>query len=144
MSQAVKVIDWDEAGTVQAAGGVVTRPGPFGLVEVAVIHRPDQDDWTLPKGKLEAGETAAAAALREVEEETGFECELLDALGCTRYRDRRGRKKVVCYWEMSVMAGEFRPCPEVDRMRWVTVAEALELLSYQGDRALLQSFETGE
>jgi 8-oxo-dGTP pyrophosphatase MutT (NUDIX family) len=143
MSQAVKIIDWDEAGTVQAAGGVVTRPGPFGLVEVALIHRPDQDDWTLPKGKLEPGEDAETAALREVEEETGLECELVDPLGCTCYRDRRGRKKVVCYWEMHVFAGEFRPCAEVDRMRWVTVAEALELLSYAGDRTLLQSFETG-
>ena len=52
---------------VRAAGGVVCRPGPGGQVEIAVIHRPSQDDWTLPKGKLEARETAERAAMREVQ-----------------------------------------------------------------------------
>jgi len=126
-------------GLVRAAGGVVCRPGPVGLVEVAVIHRPAQDDWSLPKGKLETGETAEQAAVREVEEETGLRVRIVRPMGCTAYVDRRGRDKVVCYWVMWAEGGRFTPNDEVDQLRWLTVEEALELLSYSADRALLAS-----
>lgn len=125
--------------TVRAAGGIVCRPGPGGLVEVALVHRPSQDDWTLPKGKLDGGETAEEAAFREVWEETGLRCELVRAAGCTAYVDRRGRDKIVCYWIMRPVDGRFRPTGEVDGLRWLTVAEALEQLTYPIDRALLQA-----
>ena len=124
---------------VRAAGGVVCRPGPAGLAEIAVIHRPTQDDWSLPKGKLEPGETAEQAALREVEEETGLHARIVRPLGCTEYVDRRGRDKTVCYWVMNAEGGRFTPNDEVDQLRWLTVEEALDLLSYQGDKALLAS-----
>jgi len=124
---------------VRAAGGVVCRPGPGGQVEIAVIHRPSQDDWTLPKGKLEARETAERAAVREVEEETGLQVRILRPLGRTAYVDRRGRDKVVRYWVMWAEGGRFAPNPEVDQLRWLTVEEAGELLTYSADRALLAS-----
>ena len=80
------------ADEVRAAGGVVERDG-----RVAVVHRPKYDDWSLPKGKLEDDESFEAAALREVREETGLACTLGAELGSTRYRDPKGRPKVVRY-----------------------------------------------
>ena len=126
---------------IRAAGGIVRRPGPAGLPEVALVHRPEQGDWTLPKGKLEEGETAEAAALREVEEETGLRCVIERPAGCTAYVDRRGRDKTVCYWIMRPLRGRFLPSDEVDGLRWLTVEEALELLTYPIDRALLSAQE---
>ena len=126
---------------IRAAGGIVCRQGPDGLAEVAVIHRPGQDDWTLPKGKLDRGETAEQAALREVEEETGLRCQITRPAGCTGYVDRRGRDKIVCYWVMRPLDGGFQPTLEVDRLRWVRIDEALSLLSYPIDRALLSAQE---
>ena len=74
---------------VRAAGGVVLRDGPSGR-EVLLVHRRRYDDWTLPKGKCEPGETDEDCALREVEEETGFACELDDELPSTEYVDAQG------------------------------------------------------
>ena len=124
---------------IRAAGGIVWRPGPAGLPEVAVIHRPDQDDWTLPKGKLVEGESAEEGALREVWEETGLRTQIERPAGCTAYVDRRGRDKIVCYWLMRPLNGRFQPGREVDQLRWLTVDEALGLLSYPVDRALLSA-----
>lgn len=101
------------------------------------MHRPRYDDWSLPKGKVDPGETVAEAALREVEEETGLVCRLVRPFGDTTYRDRKGRVKAVWYWVMEVLAGRFAPSLEVDAMRWVTVPEALHLLTYPRDRGLL-------
>ena len=117
---------------VAAAGGVIWRDG-----RVALVHRPKYDDWTFPKGKLDKGESFEEAALREVEEETGFACELGEELEPTHYNDRHGRPKLVRYWEMTVVDGEFEPNDEVDEVRWVTREEALGMLSYTRDRALL-------
>src|SRR5262245_7707560 len=124
---------------VRAAGGVLCRRGRDGRIEVAIIHRPVQDDWTLPKGKLDGGETPEQAALREVEEETGLRCAIVRPAGCTAYVDRRGRDKIVCYWVMRPLEGRFQPGDEVDAMRWLTVDEALSILSYPIDRALLST-----
>jgi len=129
------------ADIVEAAGGVICRPGPAGLVEIAIIHRPGLDDWSLPKGKLEAGETHEVAALREVEEETGLRCQVVGELGRSNYVDRRGRDKVVSYWVMRPVDGDFRPNAEADMMRWVTIDEAVELLTYPRDRELVGSIE---
>ncbi len=124
--------------TVQAAGGVVTRPTRDDDVEVLVVHRPRYDDWTLPKGKLERGESHEDAALREVEEETGVRGELGGELPSHRYVDRHGRDKVVRYWEMTPV--EIRPREaddEVDEVRWVRAGDAAALLTYDSDRELL-------
>src|SRR2546423_7236132 len=111
---------------VPAAGGVLRRLRPDGEAEIAVIHRPKYDDWSLPKGKLEPGESFEQAALREVEEETGLICELGPELGSVGYRDRKGRSKLVRYWAMRPRGGEFRPNREVDELRWAVADEAAD------------------
>ena len=100
-----------------------------------VVHRPEYDDWTLPKGKLDGDETWEAAALREVEEETGLRCELGEEVGRTHYVDR-GREKEVRYFRMTATGDAF-PQNEVDEVRWVPLAEAPALLSYARDVELL-------
>jgi len=125
---------------VRAAGGLVWRDGPNGDVELALIHRPAYDDWTLPKGKLHPEEEELSAAVREVEEETGFRCIPGDEIGVSRYVDRKGRDKVVRYWTMRPVGGAFRPSREVDQLRWVSPAEATDLLTYDHDRVLVKQF----
>jgi 8-oxo-dGTP diphosphatase len=122
---------------VRAAGGLVTRPGPDGI-EVLVVHRPRYDDWSLPKGKAEPGETDEETACREVEEETGYQCSLGEELASHRYVDRRGRDKQVRYWRMTVEhEGAWAPNDEVDDRRWLTIAEAVDRLTYPDDRELV-------
>ena len=101
---------------------------------------PQYDDWTLPKGKCEPGETDEACALREVEEETGLRCALLDEGLSTTYLDRRGRTKRVRYWAMRVVGGEARAAPpEVDEVRWVPVSEATRLLTHEHDAQVVEA-----
>ena len=123
---------------VRAAGGVVVRDGADGP-EVAVVHRPRYDDWSLPKGKLKPSEGWEQAALREVEEETGLRCELCEELDDDNYRDRKRREKRVRWWRMRPLGGEFEPGDEVDALRWVGPAEAERLLDYDHDRRLVRS-----
>lgn len=118
---------------VRAAGGLVVRDG-----RVLLVHRPKYDDWSFPKGKCEAGESDEACALREVEEETGLRCELLDEVGRTSYVDGKGRPKLVRYWRMHAMHGEFVPDDEVDEIRWEVPNEAARLLSWSRDAPLLE------
>ena len=114
--------------TVRAAGGVPWRKTPEGL-RFLVIHRPRYDDWSLPKGKRDRADGSDEdCARREVEEETGLRCELGEELPSTRYRDRYGRDKIVRYWTMRPVAGEFVPNDEVDVIRWVSPEEARSLL----------------
>ncbi|TAN33380.1 NUDIX hydrolase [bacterium] len=122
---------------MRAAGGAVCRTAPSGETEIAVIHRPAYDDWTLPKGKIEPDESPEECALREVKEETGLRCELLRPLGCTAYVDRRGRDKVACYWVMQARGGRFRPGIEVDKLLWLGIDGAIKRLTYERDRTLL-------
>ena len=127
-----------EAAEVKAAGGVVWRRGAGG-VEVAVAHRPHRRDWSLPKGKLDPGESWEEAALREVEEEIGLRCKLGRELAPIFYTDNRGRSKAVRYWLMEPIAGEFAPNDEVDELRWLIPSAATELLTYPHDRDLVAS-----
>jgi 8-oxo-dGTP pyrophosphatase MutT (NUDIX family) len=130
--------------TVQAAGGVVSRRGPGGVLEVLLVHRPRYDDWTIPKGKLEPGETHEQAARREVLEETGVECELGRELPSTSYRDRKGRPKTVRYWAMRPLAGGAVPSREVDELRWAPLEEAATLLTHDHDGEVLRAFAESE
>ncbi len=119
---------------VQAAGGVILRDG-----RLCVIHRPDYEDWSLPKGKLDAGESHEDAALREVHEETGLRCTLIAELSSQQYTDRKGRPKTVRWWAMRVVADEgLTPSDEVDERRWIPVAQAESLLDYEHDRELVR------
>ena len=106
--------------------------------EVLLVHRPRYDDWTLPKGKLDPGESFETAALREVWEETGLRCRLGDELPPIGYRDNKGRAKAVRYWLMEPAGGEFEPNDEVDELRWLPASEAAELLTYPHDAELAQ------
>lgn len=118
---------------VHAAGGLVLRDGL-----VLLVHRPRYDDWTLPKGKLDHGESFEDGALREVEEETGVRCTLGAELPSTRYADNKGRPKLVRYWAMAVEEDPgFTPNDEVDAVRWVTPDDAIALLSYERDAEVL-------
>ncbi len=123
---------------IRAAGGIVHRQGDDGT-EVLVVHRPKYSDWSLPKGKLDPGETLEQAALREVEEETGWRCTLGDHIGKNEYRDRDGRSKRVDWWLMEPIDGEFAPNDEVDEIRWVPVASARELLTHEDDYGLIEA-----
>ena len=117
---------------VRAAGGVVMRGH-----EVLVVHRPRYDDWTLPKGKLDPGESFEDAAVREVEEETGLRCRLVRELPSTEY-EVGGRPKTVRYWLMEP-EGEapFVPNDETDDLRWLPPDEARALLTYDRDRQVV-------
>lgn len=134
---ATKILDVTDVSVVRAAGGVVCRTSRSGKTEIAIIHRPAYDDWTLPKGKMEPDESPQECALREVREETGLKCELVRAIGCTAYVDRRGRDKVACYWVMEVRGGRFRPGIEVDKLLWLSPEDAVERLTYGRDKTLL-------
>jgi 8-oxo-dGTP diphosphatase len=122
---------------VRAAGGVVVRDRGDGGREVAIVHRPKYDDWSLPKGKLDEGEEWRDAALREVAEETGLRCEAVTELAPSTYLDRKGRRKHVRWWLMRPLEGRFEPNDEVDELRWIPVERAAGLLDYAQDRELV-------
>ena len=112
---------------VEAAGGVVLRSAA-GSTEVLVVHRPRYDDWSLPKGKLDKGETGKQAALREVLEETGVRCELGERLPDVHYTVD-GRPTRVKWWTMTVVEelGRIADPDEVDEVRWVDVEDLARL-----------------
>lgn len=124
---------------IEAAGGVVWRQAASGEVEVLVVHRPRYDDWSLPKGKLDPGERAEAAALREVEEETGLRCSLGRELPAVCYVDHHGREKRARYWAMEPVSGSITANDEVDEARWLPIDEAVELLTYDRDRVIVDA-----
>jgi 8-oxo-dGTP diphosphatase len=133
------------AREIAAAGAVVWRRsaadtgGGTGLA-VAVVHRPRYDDWSLPKGKLEPGESARVAAWREVREETGARVALGRSLVRTRYRVGPDRKQVD-YFAARYLDGGFTPSDEVAELRWVSLPAARSLLTYDHDRTVLAEFE---
>jgi 8-oxo-dGTP pyrophosphatase MutT (NUDIX family) len=138
-------------GRIQAAGGVLWRSAgpptnseaePSTVIEIALVHRPGKDNWSLPKGKLERGEHSVIAALREVREETGFESYLGPALGSTHYL-KDGVPKRVRYWSMRASGGEFAPSAEIDGLMWVPV-EVAASLARPRDVPVIERFERRE
>jgi 8-oxo-dGTP diphosphatase len=131
------------SAVVRAGGGVVWRHGPEGRVEILLVHRPRYDDWSLPKGKCEPGESDEECALREVEEETGLACRLGVELPSTSYRDNKDRPKTVRYWAMEPITGEgsFMPNAEIDDLRWLPLDEGVRHLSYDHDRPVVEAFD---
>jgi 8-oxo-dGTP diphosphatase len=126
---------------VEAAGGVLWRPAAGGSgLEVALVHRPKYDDWSIPKGKLTLGEHPIIGALREVWEETGFVGIPGRPLGETRYL-KDGAPKRVKYWAMRVADGGFRPNDEVDQLMWLPPREARRHLSPDRDHSVLAGID---
>jgi 8-oxo-dGTP diphosphatase len=126
-------------GLVRAAGAVLWRHSGT-VVEVALVHRPKYDDWTFPKGKCKNGEHPLRTAVREVTEETGVVPVLGRRLPSQAYLNDN-RAKRVDYWAAQVRtATEFVPNDEVDQVAWVSIPQALSLLSYERDAGLLREF----
>lgn len=117
----------------------MVREGAAGEDEVLLVHRERYGDWGFPKGKALPDESDEACALREVEEETNLRCNLGPEVGRSRYRDRRGRRKVVRLYLMRPLGGEARAANEIDAVSWEAVEQALERLTYERDRAVLRS-----
>ena len=109
------------------------------MLEVVLVHRPRYDDWSLPKGKVDPGETDEEAALREVEEETTLCAALGPELPATTYLDRSGLVKRVRYWAMTVASGDPTGANEVDTAEWVSLREAKSRLSYPRDLAVIDA-----
>jgi len=130
------------SNVVRAAGGIVVRDSGS-QTEVLLVHRPQYDDWTFPKGKVESDESDEECAVREVEEETGLRCALARELEPTSYLDAKNRAKTVRYWVMEVVTGTLQFDFEIDAARWVTVDEAAKLLTYPRDVDLLLSSARG-
>ncbi|MCB1298549.1 MAG: NUDIX hydrolase [Mycobacterium sp.] len=135
---------------VRAAGAVLWRyraaesdaasdPAVAPVLEIAIVHRPRYDDWSLPKGKVDPGETEAVTAVREILEETGYHCRLGRRLLSVSYPIGDGVKKVV-YWAARAGEGEFSPNDEVDQLIWLPVPAALARLTYPYDRKVLRRF----
>lgn len=122
---------------IYAAGAVVTRRGK----QVLLVHRPRYDDWSFPKGKLDRGEHAIGAAVREVAEETGLHVRLGPPLTAQRYPVGQ-RMKTVNYWVGRVVGPDsvdlFVPNDEIDAVEWVPYDQAQDRLSYGFDRETLR------
>lgn len=129
---------------VLAAGALIWRE-VHGQDEVLLVHRPRYDDWSVPKGKLDPGETLPAAAVREVVEETGYRVRLQRPLPPSVYLLPDGRSKIVQYWVGEVRA-RVAPGPEnpkeIDECRWVGLDEAEQMVTRQSDRVLILALRT--
>jgi 8-oxo-dGTP diphosphatase len=123
--------------SIWAAGGVVVRHRPDHTAEYLLVHRPKYDDWSLPKGKLNAGESFKQAALREVEEETGMRCSITAKVGTISYQTPNENTKVVRYWTLEAESGAFEPNNEVDEVVWAEAPAAHDLLTYARDQEVL-------
>ncbi|MFE2960323.1 NUDIX hydrolase [Nocardia tengchongensis] len=129
---------------ILAAGAVLWRPArgkDAGAIEIALVHRPKYDDWSLPKGKLDPGETPVITAVREVAEETGLRSRLGRYLGHVTYPVTGHRKlKRVDYWAAEVVDGEFESNTEVDVLDWCRLDRVMDALSYPMDRTIVRNF----
>jgi 8-oxo-(d)GTP phosphatase len=125
---------------IRAAGGALWRSPASGTVEVALVHRPEYDDWSLPKGKLRPGEHPLVTACREVAEETGVHAVAGRRLDIGHYDTALGPKAVE-YWAMQGPEAPFTPAAEVDRLAWLPMADARQGLDYQRDAYALDALE---
>jgi 8-oxo-dGTP pyrophosphatase MutT (NUDIX family) len=124
---------------IQAAGGIVCRnlQNKRKIFKILIVHRPKYNDWSLPKGKLLTGESWENAARREVKEETGYSVKIHSFAGPVLYSVARV-PKLVLFWRMKIQrVQKFKPTSEVDKIKWVTIRQALTLLSYDREKELL-------
>ena len=143
---------------IRAAGGLVWRmvgqgspqgePEPVSSMEdleFALVHRPRYQDWSLPKGKAKKRESSQQAALREVREETGLECELGEELRTVQYLTPKGEEKTVRWWAMTVLKDHgFEPNEEVDRISWVAFEELSRICAFSSDLEVVHSLSIYE
>lgn len=123
--------------SIWAAGCVLARTRKNGKPEYLIVHRPRYDDWSLPKGKLDKGESFLKGALRETKEETGFGGKKPRPIGSVGYLTKAGNPKVVRWWLADAKKGKFKPNSEVDKIKWVTLGKGLMKLTYRNDREAL-------
>jgi 8-oxo-(d)GTP phosphatase len=126
---------------ILAAGGVLWRLNGSRELEIAVIHRPRYNDWTLPKGKLDPGETLITTAYREILEETGIKTKFGSYLDHVTYEVPTGLKEVH-YWSARAISPltDFEPNEEVDEIKWLDWKSASALLTRKSDLAILNTF----
>jgi 8-oxo-dGTP diphosphatase len=131
----------DGAPLIQAAGAVLWRKSSESEIEIAVIHRPRYDDWSLPKGKVENNESHIATAYREVLEETGYTSTFGPEIGVVVYK-LEGAPKEVRYWAAQASdIQEGSPNPEeVDQLEWLSPKLAKERLTNKDDRKIVDYF----
>lgn len=129
------------SSVIIAAGAVVWRKNSKGVTEIAVIHRPKYDDYSLPKGKTEPGESLISTAYREVFEETNLTTQFGPFLGSVEYFSPLGLKQV-SYWAAKSIGEEnvFIPNDEVDRLDWIVISKAVDKLTSESDKEILGRF----
>jgi len=125
---------------IRAAGALLWRESSAGEIEVALVHRPRYDDWSLPKGKIDENETALACAYREVFEETGIKARFTRQLGAVEYEDNGAQKRVKYWVAQALGASDFVANDEVDQLRWLKPSDSIELATHQSDKEMIERF----
>jgi phosphohistidine phosphatase SixA/8-oxo-dGTP pyrophosphatase MutT (NUDIX family) len=125
---------------IRAAGALLWREIAAGEIEIALVHRPRYDDWSLPKGKIDENETALACAYREVFEETGIKARFTRQLGAVEYEDNGAQKRVKYWVAQALGASDFVANEEVDQLRWLNPTDSIELATHQSDKEVIERF----
>lgn len=125
---------------IRAAGALLWREIAAGEIEIALVHRPRYDDWSLPKGKIDENETALACAYREVFEETGIKARFTRQLGSAEYQDNGAQKRVKYWVAQALGASVFVANEEVDQLRWLKPTDSIELATHQSDKEMIERF----
>ena len=128
----------DYKPTIWAAGAAIYRMQD-GRPRFLLVHRPRYDDWSLPKGKLDRGESFKQCAQRETEEECGVVGAVERSIGTVGYVTPAGNNKVVRYWLLRAEKESFEPNAEVDKIRWLSARKAVDKASYTRDTAILKA-----
>ena len=125
---------------IRAAGALLWREIAAGEIEIALVHRPRYDDWSLPKGKIDENETALACAYREVFEETGIKARFTRQLGSVEYEDNGAQKRVKYWVAQALGTSDFVANEEVDQLRWLKPTDSIELATHQSDKEMIERF----